>query len=157
MAHTDTALEQMMARAAEVQRGIAAIRCRGESLDGAIAVTVDATGRIRNLTLADDLAGIGLPDLATEIVRAHTAACDLARETATGFERALSDDRYAAALTNQLAAAGLTVEDEFDSSATEQDADATETSTGWDNPAAVGPLVDVVELPSGKQTLESSW
>jgi DNA-binding protein YbaB len=155
MAHTDTALEQMMARAAEVQRGIAAIRCRGESLDGAIAVTVDATGRIRNLTLADDLAGIGLPDLAAEIVRAHTEACDLARETAAGFERALTDDRYAAALTNQLAAAGLT--NESDSSATKQDADTTQAPTGWDNPAAVGPLADVVELPSGKQTLESSW
>ncbi|MGF6886177.1 DNA-binding protein YbaB [Nocardia sp. GAS34] len=156
MAHTDTALEQMMARAAEIQRGIAAIRSRGESMDGAIAVTVDATGRIRNLTLAEGIADIGLPKLATEIVRAHTAACDLAGETAAAFERALRDDPYAAAVTNQLATTGL-ANPESDYSATEQDADTPETPTGWDNPAAVGPLTNVVEIPPGKQTLESSW
>lgn len=157
MVNADADLERMMARAAEVQRGIAAIRGVGESPDGTVQVTVDAAGRIRDLTLADALIGTALPDLAAAIVRAHTAACDLAAENAIDLERVLRDDPYVAAVTNELASAGLAFADESDSRATEQIADITKPPTNWDNPAAVAPPDDTDELDHSSRALEPSW
>lgn len=90
----DLAVEQMMARAAEVNAAIDRVRGSGSAADGRVRVEVDADGKIMDITVASSEPTLLGEALIRAITEAQHGACSVAKAAVSALESELSQEPY---------------------------------------------------------------